>query len=203
MSGKSNPDPDYKNLTDEELIKKFQNGDIDAYNEIVFRFKDKLVNFLYRYTGSREESEDIAQDTFLKIYTSKHLYREIGKFSTWMYTIAINFARTKIRKKKKYNSFSLSRFGEEDEKDYDLPSDVIAPDDSVNAGTESYYIQKAIDALSDKLRQVIILRDIQDLDYDEIATITDLPLGTVKSRINRGRECLKEMLEHIYRSDKK
>ena len=77
MSGKSNPDPDYKKLTDEELILRFQKEDIDAFNEIVFRFKDKIVNFLYRYTGSREESEDIAQDAFLRLYKSKHLYREI------------------------------------------------------------------------------------------------------------------------------
>ena len=206
MSFKSNPDPDYKKLTDEELISRFQNEDIDAFNEIVFRFKDKIVNFLYRYTGSREDSEDIAQDAFLRLYKSKHLYREIGKFSTWFYTIAINIAKTNLRKKKKLNVISINNVfdrGETGEKDYELPANVIAPDDSANASTEGYYIQKAIDSLSDKLKQVIILRDIQDLDYDEIASITELPLGTVKSRINRGRECLKEILEHIYKPNKK
>ncbi|MBP9191178.1 MAG: sigma-70 family RNA polymerase sigma factor [Ignavibacteria bacterium] len=205
MSGKSNPDPDYKKLTDEELILRFQKEDIDAFNEIVFRFKDKIVNFLYRYTGSREESEDIAQDAFLRLYKSKHLYREIGKFSTWFYTIAINLAKTNLRKRKKLNAISINNVfdkGESGEKDYELPANIIAPDDSANASTESYYIQKAIDALSDKLKQVIILRDIQGLDYDEIASIAELPLGTVKSRINRGRECLKEMLEHIYKTNK-
>jgi len=76
---------------------------------------------------------------------------------------------------------------------------VISPEESANAASENYYIQKAIESLNDKFRQVIVLRDIEDLDYEEIAQVTNLPLGTVKSRINRGRECLKEMLAHIYK----
>jgi RNA polymerase sigma-70 factor (ECF subfamily) len=199
MSGKSNPEYNYKNLTDEELILEFQKEDINAFDEIVYRYKDRIVNFLYRYTGSREDSEDIAQDAFLRLYKSKHLYREIGKFSTWFYTIAINLAKTSLRRKKKYRAFSINNFDEKEEKDYELTANVIAPDESANASNESYYIQKAIEALSDKFREVIILRDIQELDYEEIAKITKLPLGTVKSRINRGRECLKEMLEQIYK----
>jgi len=200
MSGKPNPEQNYKILTDEELILKFQKEDINAFNEIVFRYKDRIVNFLFRYTGSREESEDIAQDSFLRLYKSKHLYREIGKFSTWFYTIAINLAKTNLRQKKKYNAMSINNYDESEEKDYELTADVIAPDESANAANESYYIQKSIDSLNEKFREVIILRDIQDLDYEEIVRITNLPLGTVKSRINRGRECLKEMLEHIYKS---
>lgn len=202
MSGKPNPDQNYKTLSDEELILKFQKEDINAFNEIVIRYKDKIVNFLYRYTGSREESEDIAQESFLKLYKSKHLYREIGKFSTWFYTIAINLAKTGLRQKKKYNAMSINNFDENEEKDYELTADIIAPDESANAANENYYIQKAIESLNKKFREVIILRDIQDLEYEEIVRITNLPLGTVKSRINRGRECLKEMLEHIYDTKK-
>ncbi len=199
MPGKLKPDQNYKNLTDEELILEFQKEDVNAFNEIVYRYKDRLVNFLYRYTGSREECEDIAQDAFLRLYRSKHLYREIGKFSTWFYTIAINLAKTHLRRKKNYRAFSINNYDENEEKDYELTANVIAPDESANAANEGYYIQKAIESLNPKFREVIILRDIQDLEYEEIATITKLPLGTVKSRINRGRECLKEMLEQIYK----
>ena len=188
-----------KTLTDEQLILEFQNGNVEAFNEIVFRYKDKVVNFLYRYTGSREESEDLAQDTFLKLYKSKHLYREIARFSTWFYTIAINIAKTNLRKNKRYNSISISEFDPDNEKDFDLPSDVLTPEETAQAGIENYHIQKAIDSLDEKFKQVILLRDIQDLDYDEIAKITELPLGTVKSRINRGREKLKEILSDIYK----
>jgi RNA polymerase sigma-70 factor (ECF subfamily) len=190
---------DYKKLTDEQLIFEFQKEDVQAFNEIVFRYKDKLVNFLFRYTGSKDESEDLAQDTFLKLYRSKHLYKEIAKFSTWFYTIAINIAKTNIRKKSRHNSISISDFDPDNEKDFELTANVISPEDTANASIENYYIQKAINSLNEKFREVIILRDIQDLEYEEIAQITNLPLGTVKSRINRGRERLKELLSEIYK----
>jgi len=103
-----NPNSDYKKLTDEELILLFQRDDVNSFNELVHRYKDKIVNFLYRYTGSREDAEDLAQDAFLRLYKSKHLYREIAKFSTWFYTIAINLGKTSLntlgRMKKKIMS---------------------------------------------------------------------------------------------------
>lgn len=188
----------YRQYSDEELIVKFQGDDIQAFNEIVSRYKDKLVNFLFRYTSDREEAEDLAQDTFIKLYKSKHLYKEIAKFSTWFYTIAVNTAKTHSKKKSRMSTISISDFDPENEKDFDIKADAIAPDDSANASIENYYIQKAIDSLDEAFREIIILRDIQDLDYEEIAEITKLPLGTVKSRINRGREKLKKLLSDIY-----
>lgn len=189
----------YKSLTDEQLIAEFQKEDIEAFNELVRRYKDKLVNFLYRYTGNRDESEDLAQDTFLKLYKSKHLYREIAKFSTWFYTIAINIAKTNSRKSKKYNSISISDYDPENEKDFDLVSDVRGPDVNSNAAIENQYIQDAINSLDEHFKEVIMLRDIQDFEYEEITKILNLPLGTVKSRINRGREKLKILLKDIYK----
>ena len=86
--------------TDEELISRFQNGDEQAYIALVNRYKDKLINFVYRLVNDRDQAEDIIQDTMLKLYTHKHYYRNIAKFSTWIYTIAGNFAKTELRKKK-------------------------------------------------------------------------------------------------------
>ncbi len=189
----------YKGYTDEQLIAEFQQEKVEAFNEIVLRYKDKLINFLFRYTGSREEAEDLAQDTFLKLYKSKHLYKEIAKFSTWFYTIAINIAKTNLRKKKNYSSISISDFDPDGEKDFDLKADVLSPEETAQAGIENEFIQNAINSLDDKFKEVIILRDIQDMDYEEIAEIMKLPLGTVKSRINRGREKLKEILQEIYK----
>lgn len=192
---------DYRKLTDEQLICEFQKENIAAFNEIVFRYKDKLVNFLYRYTGDRDEAEDLSQDTFLKLYRSKHLYKEIAKFSTWFYTIAINIAKTNLRKKNRVNTISINDFGQDNDKDYELPAnDALSPMDNANASIENHYIQQAINSLDKKFKEVIILRDIQDFEYEEIVEITGLPLGTVKSRINRAREKLKIMLEHVYRS---
>lgn len=189
----------YKKLSDEELIIEFQKEKVEAFNELVIRYKDKVVNFLYRYTGDRDEAEDLAQDAFVKLYRSKHLYKEIAKFSTWFYTIAINTAKTDARKKSRYNALSISDYDPENEKDYEIPANVLAPDDVANAKIENYYIQKAINSLEDSFKEVIILRDIEDMDYEEIAQLTGLPLGTVKSRINRGREKLKKLLSEIYK----
>ncbi len=188
---------EYKKLTDEELIFRFQEEDYDAFNEIVFRYKDKLVNFIFRYTGNRDDAEDFAQDTFLKLYRSKHLYREIAKFSTWFYTIALNTVKTSLKKQNRYNSISISDFDPEGDKDFDLPSEDKTPDELTDTEIEREEVQKAIESLDETFREVIILRDIEDLEYEEIAKITGLPLGTVKSRINRGREKLKNILIKI------
>jgi len=190
--------PDYRSLTDEELILRFQNEEVEAFNEIVFRYKNKVVNFLYRYTGDRDEAEDLAQDTFIKVFRSKHLYKEIAKFSTWFYTIAVNTAKTNAKKKSRMSTISVSDFDPENDKDFDLKDTSISPEDSANASIENYYIQQAINSLDEEFRKIIILRDIEDLEYDEIAKITGLPMGTVKSRINRGREKLKKLLSDIY-----
>lgn len=188
---------EYKKLTDEELIFKFQEEDYDAFDEIVFRYKDKLVNFIFRYTSNRDDAEDYAQDTFLKLYRSKHLYREIAKFSTWFYTIALNTVKTNLKKKNRYNAISISEFDPEEDKDFDLPSEDRTPDEIADVEIERKEVQKAIESLDETFREVIVLRDIEDLDYEEIAKITGLPLGTVKSRINRGREKLKNILIKI------
>jgi len=190
--------PEYKSYTDEQLILMFQKDDVGAFNEIVFRYKDRAVNFLFRYTGDRDDAEDLAQDTFVKVYKSKHLYREIAKFSTWFYTIALNTAKTNLKKKSRMSTISLSDFDPENEKDFDIKDTGIIPDESANAAIENHYIQQAINSLDEDFKKIIILRDIEDMDYEEIAEITGLPMGTVKSRINRGREKLKKILAEIY-----
>lgn len=192
----------YRELSDEELISLFQKGKEAAFDELVYRYKDRIVNFLFRYTGNHETAEDLAQDTFIKLFRSKHLYKSIAKFSTWFYTIAINTAKTWLKNEGRIDTISINLgFDEDGEKDFDIESRDITPDDYANARIEEYYIQKALSMLDDKFREIIILRDIQDLDYEEIAEITGLPIGTVKSRINRAREKLKNLLQEIYQQN--
>ena len=88
-------------FTDEELISRFQNGDERAYVELVNRYKDRLLNFVFQFLGDIEQAEDVVQDTMLRLYEKKHYYKEIAKFSTWIYTIARNLANTELRKKEK------------------------------------------------------------------------------------------------------
>ena len=181
--------------TDEELIARFQEGDEQAYIELVNRYRNKLITFVYRFVNEFEQAEDIVQDALLKLYTHKHYYRNIAKFSTWIYTIAGNLAKTELRKKKQRKVTSISQIGPED-RDYEIPS--VAPDTDETAQSE--YIEKTIQAAIQKLplhfRTVTILRDIQELSYEEISKIVDVPLGTVKSRINRARlQLQKELID--------
>jgi RNA polymerase sigma-70 factor (ECF subfamily) len=190
-----------KKLTDEELIFSFQQGNTDAYTEIVTRYKDRLTNYIYRYVGSYDECDDIVQDTFIKVYTSKHLYKEIARFSTWIYTIAINLAKTKLAKAQKYKTFSLSNAYDDEDKDFDIPDDAYSPETDANSKFLSKHIQKALSRINENYRELVVLRDIEDFSYEEIVEMTGLPMGTVKSRINRGREKLQELLKDIYEEE--
>ena len=100
--------------TDEELILRFQNGDENAYIELVNRYRDKILNFVFNYIGDFEISEDIVQDTMVKLYQKKHYYKEIAKFSTWLYTIAQNLARTELRKKNRRKTYAVSDLSKND-----------------------------------------------------------------------------------------
>ena len=182
--------------TDEELISRFQNGDEQAYIALVNRYKDKLINFVYRLVNDRDQAEDIIQDTMLKLYTHKHYYRNIAKFSTWIYTIAGNFAKTELRKKKTRKVTNNSQLGYED-RDYDPPSNAPSPQKLVEDDFINTKIHDAIDNLPEHFRIVTVLRDIEKLPYEEISSIVEIPLGTVKSRINRARLQLQKDLKEL------
>ncbi len=182
--------------TDEQLIARFQQDDEYAYDLLVKRYKDPLMNFIFRFVNDKTDAEDILQETFLRLYKNKHYYKEIAKFSTWIYTIAGNLAKTELRKKKRRSFFSIHNFMDT-EKDYELPDKGITPDRQANSVITNSEIQKAIDKLSAKFKQVILLRDVQGFSYEEIAQIVNVPLGTVKSRVNRARLKLQQDLKNI------
>ena len=172
--------------TDEMLISRFQSGDENAYVELVNRYKDKLTNFVFYFLKDEEHSEDIVQETFIRLYEKKHYYKEIAKFSTWIYTVARNLANTELRKKSRTKIMYLSQMSNH-KKDYDLKSS----EPELNKNIENEFLMKeihfAIDKLPENYKSVIILRDIQGLGYEQISNIVGVPLGTVKSRINRAR----------------
>ncbi|MDD3807604.1 MAG: sigma-70 family RNA polymerase sigma factor [Candidatus Marinimicrobia bacterium] len=187
---------DKAKYTDEELIVLFQKGEERAYLELVHRYKDRLTNFVFRFVGSREMAEDIVQDTFLKLYTSSHMYKEIARFSTWIYTIAGNLAKTELRKRKRRKIYSIHDMGI-DEKEFEIPSDTYNPERETRTAYQEKEIQTAISRLPEQFKTAIILRDIQELSYEEISKIVGVPVGTVKSRINRGRQKLQELLKEL------
>ena len=188
---------DKMSLTDEQLILAFQNGDRDAFNHIVNRYKDKLTNFLYRFTYDIDAAQDLAQDTLLKVYINKNSYKEIAKFSTWIYTIASNLAKTELRKIKRRKTYTISDLSTDDREFVIHRSDEESFEDHEDTSVSGKILEKCLDELDNEFKNIIILRDIQELSYDEISKILEIPIGTIKSRINRGRIQLSEKMKHF------
>ena len=182
-------------ITDEELILDFQSGNRDAFNELVTRYKDKLTNFIYRFTYDIDSAEDLAQDTLLKVYINKDSYKEIAKFSTWIYTIASNLAKTELRKLKRRQTYSISDLSNDDREFVIHRPEEQSFEEIEDTNVSSNILQESLTEIDDEFKNIIILRDIQELSYDEISKILKIPLGTVKSRINRGRFKLKDILK--------
>jgi len=186
-------------LTDEELILEFQrNNTVKAYEILVQRYKNPLINYIYRFLGDYEACADIVQETMIKVYRNKDSYKSIARFSTWIYTIAGNLARTEYQRRKRRNIFSINSYGDDDET-FDIPDQSAQPDVITDSGIKNEIIQKALLKVSDSYREMVVLRDIQEMSYEEIAEVTGIAVGTVKSRINRGRTQLQKLLKDIYK----
>ena len=192
-------DKNLNEFTDEELILEFQkNNTVRAFEILVQRYKNPLTNFVFRFLGDYEACVDIVQETFVKVYRYKDSYSTVAKFSTWIYTIAGNLARTEYQRRKRRRFFSINSYGENNE-NYEIPDESFRPDVATDSEIKDEIIQNALSKVSDAYREAVVLRDIQGLSYEEIAEIMDITVGTVKSRINRGRAQLQEMLKDIYK----
>ena len=188
-----------RELSDEELILEFQKNNTEAaFNILVQRYKNPLTNFVFRFLGNYASCADVVQETMIKVYRYKDTYSSVAKFSTWVYTIAGNLARTEYRRQRRRNIFSISDYGE-DHSTYDLPDESSRPDVITDSGIKDEIIQKALLKVKETYREAVILRDIQGLSYEEISEMLGVNEGTVKSRINRGRAQLQELLKGIYK----
>ena len=185
--------------TDEQLILDFQEHEnIHAFEILVERYKNQLMNFVYRFTGDDDLSKDIVQETFIKVFKNRLQYKAEYKFSTWIYTIAGNLAKSELARKKQKNQVSLSVYDNDDRK-IEIPDPGASPEKIVDMEMKEKLIQEALLKIPELYREAVILRDIQELSYDEIAVMMTTTVGTVKSRINRGRGLLQELLQGIYK----
>ena len=180
--------------SDEKLILRFQEGDINAYNELVKRYKDRLLNFVLRYFNNVEQAEDVVQDTLIKLYTHASYYKNVAKFSTWIFTIAKNNALTELRKNKSKKTDSLWT---DDGQVIDINSKEESLDSKVQNEIAIDQLNKFLDEIPENFRMAVVLRDFQELSYEEISKILEIPIGTIKSRINRGRIQLAEKMKHF------
>jgi len=180
-------------LSDKDILFDLVDEDIESYSILVDRYKNRLINFVYRFVKDFDVAEDIVQETFLRVYRKRHNYKAIANFSTWIFTIAGNLAKSELRRRKRWKFFSLDA-SNDDEKKFELPDNGIKPDRAASVSILDENIQNAIDKLQDKYKESLILRDIEGMSYKQIADITRVPVGTVKSRVNRARKKLQKKL---------
>jgi len=179
--------------SDLSLINKFKNGDTSVFEEILLTYQDKIYNLCHRMLGSSHDAEDATQDVFLKAYQNLNKFKPDSSLYTWLFRIAVNTCIDYKRKPFLESLFKTSKEG--DVFVVDRPADSPNPDRLYESKQINDAIQLALSRLSAKLRVVIVLKEIEGLSYDEIAEVLDVSMGTVKSRIFRAREEMKEPLE--------
>ncbi len=185
------------------LIRKLRERDEKAFREIVERYRDTIYNLTYRMLGNREEAEDVSQEVFITVFKSIESFRGDSKFSTWLYRIAVNHCKNRIKYLSRRHDRDQSEYDEEVEGDQaagaaTAPTPIPRPDKQLEGVELEQIMQRCIAALDEEQRLVVVLRDVEDLSYEEICAITSLPVGTVKSRLHRARLALKKMmLEHM------
>jgi len=187
---------------DGDLVKAFQSGDMIAFDEIVLRYKDRIFSLCYRFTGNFHEAEDCTQDVFLKVYRSLMKFRLESSFYTWLYRITLNTCRSRLKSMKVMNKKKIGYMDNIDNRDEDYQVLENAyegknPITELEKIERIRLVQNAIDSLPAWQKEVIILRDIEGLSYEEINRITGYRLGTLKSRLSRARHSLKERLGRI------
>jgi RNA polymerase sigma-70 factor (ECF subfamily) len=182
---------------DHELIAAIRDGDEAAFQEIVRRYRNPITNFIYRMLDDYERSAELTQETFIRVYTSASRYQANYSFSTYIYRIATNLAISELRRRKRRKLVSLfSPFTNDDGEaiEIDPPDTNPLQDQSLIEAERRRAVARAITSLPEKYRAAIVLRDVEGLSYDRIAEVLKLSEGTVKSRINRARNLLKEKL---------
>ena len=187
------------------LVRGCLAGDGAAWENLVRRYNRKIYNICYRFTGSADEAEDLTQEVFIKVYRNLDNFdASRGSFMTWMATMTRNLLVDHFRKTRQERATdSLDAATGEEEDSLTLASQLQAtgpsPDSLVQSRQTQQMVQQALQKLSPELREAVILRDLQDMDYREIAQALRVPEGTVKSRINRGRTELARVLSRMYR----
>lgn len=182
------------------LIERAKLGDLDAFESLIGQYERKAYNLAYRLVGNHEDASDITQEAFLRVYCRLADFRGEASFSTWLFRIIQNACKDELRRRKRHNIAYLDQpvdnFG--DDLLRQVPDEAEpSPEDTLEQVERQVAIQKGIDGLDEHYRLVILLRDVQGFSYNEIAEITGENLGTVKSRLNRARNALKEYLSSV------
>jgi RNA polymerase sigma-70 factor (ECF subfamily) len=185
-------------LDDAAVVRRYLDGDEQAFSELVARYQGRLLNFVYRTIGDRERAEDLVQEAFIRVYRHLHRFDPTKKFSTWIYTIASNLAKNELRNRSRnplvlFQSLAGGQDGDEDRPlEFEDPGD--RPDDVFRKRHVRELVDMAVAQLPKHHREVFVLRELEGRSYEEIAEITRTNLGTVKSRLNRARSAFAQLV---------
>lgn len=174
------------------LIEDAKAGSLTAFEELISSYEKKIYNYCLRMTNSHEDAEDLTQEVFVRVHRNLKKFRGNSRFSTWIYRIAHNLCIDRYRKSKVATVSLFQPKGPDDEREVDFDADNPSPEEEVMRMELKKYLKESISRLKPQYRSVIVLRDIQQHTYEEIAEILRLPLGTVKSHISRARAALRE-----------
>ena len=196
---------------DDELMQQCQQGNMEAFDLIVRRNQVPLVNFIARFLGDQDSAEDLAQETFVRMFKAIKRYKSgAAKFSTWMYHIASNLCKNELRNRGRRGRFFVDSVATDSSSGLEpTEEDLIAtapahvslqPSNQLEQKEREHAVQSAISELPERYRLPLVLRDLQELSYEEISETLNLPIGTTKSRINRARLMLKDKLRSFVES---
>lgn len=175
-----------------KVIEAVLEGDVDRFEALVNRYQKPIINFIFRMVGNYEDATELAQEVFIKSYVSLASYNRQYRFSTWLFRIATNRAIDFLRKRRVP---VVSMEGDHDDYTPQFEGDISSPLERMESNRVRVLLNDAIQQLPPDYREVIVLYHINEVSYEEIAEITDLPLGTVKNRIFRARKMMKKILE--------
>jgi RNA polymerase sigma-70 factor (ECF subfamily) len=181
------------NQDDQQLIRRTLDGHHEAFGHLIRKYQDRLYNGMVHILRSEPEAEDVVQDTFVLAFTKLDSFKGNSAFFTWLYRIGYNVAITRIRRRKS----TISIEGKEETGRLDFPDGGPAPTRRIEQEEQASQLMQAMDRLSAEHRSILVLREMDELDYDAIAEILELPIGTVRSRLHRARTHLREQLEII------
>ena len=190
---------------EEALVTAFRNGDSAAFDGLIGMYSAKLYKVAYALLGSRQDAEEVVQDTFLRAYRALHAFRGESSLETWLHRITVNLARNKYQwNRRRGDGLNVSLTAGEDpgsdsaaEPEQDVPDRSLEPDRVLEQDEIGKNIMKALNSLPDNLRETMVLRHVNDMPYEQIAQKLDCKVGTVKSRLSRGREMLREHLAAV------
>lgn len=187
-------------MTDIQLIEKFLDGEVNAFNTLVWRWEKSLYNFILRYIGNREEAKDLCQRTFIRVYKNLGRLRNPQKFSSWIYQIAVNICRDEMKRRGRNNTLSLESLQEKSNGQTNMRPEIatastIDPDEALLNRDLRDVLHRALGEIPEEQRLVIIMKEYQGLKFTEIAEILQTSVNTVKSRMYYGLSGLRKVFK--------